>query len=484
MGVYLDGAEAQARLGFFEERICELFGVSNSTPSRYASPTKNADINFVLQDRFVNHYTVIVESQMPEALTPLYRTESLNESVLLAKNETVHFETQVGTATGEADIFLRWLPRPRIFFEVEITSLETEPLSDFPDEGKLFLPRRNASAEVNVVYSKGPLTSQLELEGRSFSTGRSDALAQVIFALPNFCNYKGERLILEAEGWRVTLKAHSDTEHLSAALNKEGGHAITHVARIVRTNGGQFTTGEAKSVIASLALFFSFARGISLAPILAVGFDSEGRRVWEDWTIRMISRWEPDTDSWFDLYHPDQLERLFPKFLTTLENSPWEKTIPSVLYWHEKSNKNTAAAGTDGSLILSHAALELLAWTLLVKDRQLMNESDFGHATGKKIAALLTELDVTTAIPEHLKHLDQLAYQWDHGPHAVNDLRNDIVHPKKETEASTQVYFEAWTMAQWFIELALLSLFDYNGTYANRTKWNRWEGKVEPVPWT
>lgn len=116
-----------------------------------------------------------------------------------------------------------------------------------------------------------------------------------------------------------------------------------------------------------------------------------------------------------------------------------------------------------------------------------MDESGFkGCKTGEKIAALLRELDVPLQIPERLEHLVELASSkgWEHGPHAIAKIRNNAVHPKKKFEASTRVHFEAWTMAQWFIELALLSLFGYDGTYVNRIKWARWEGEVESVPWT
>ena len=43
--------------------------------------------------------------------------------------------------------------------------------------------------------------------------------------------------------------------------------------------------------------------------------------------------------------------------------------------------------------------------------------------------------------------------------------------------------FEAWQLAQWYLELILLRLFAFNGSYSNRTKQGKYIGQVEPVPW-
>ncbi len=42
---------------------------------------------------------------------------------------------------------------------------------------------------------------------------------------------------------------------------------------------------------------------------------------------------------------------------------------------------------------------------------------------------------------------------------------------------------EGWLLGQWYLELILLQLFDFNGKYANRTTKLRYVGHVELVPW-
>ena len=43
--------------------------------------------------------------------------------------------------------------------------------------------------------------------------------------------------------------------------------------------------------------------------------------------------------------------------------------------------------------------------------------------------------------------------------------------------------FDAWWLSLWYQELALLRLLGHQGSYANRTRIDRWVGQIEPVPW-
>jgi hypothetical protein len=44
--------------------------------------------------------------------------------------------------------------------------------------------------------------------------------------------------------------------------------------------------------------------------------------------------------------------------------------------------------------------------------------------------------------------------------------------------------WDAWLLGMWYLELVLLRLFDYEGTYSNRLVREGWIGdEVQPVPW-
>ena len=90
-------------------------------------------------------------------------------------------------------------------------------------------------------------------------------------------------------------------------------------------------------------------------------------------------------------------------------------------------------------------------------------------------------------IPEPCKELRKLQKQlnWSHGPHALVDMRNDLIHPKnRHGKISVNAYSEAWNLGQRYIELMLLKIFGHTGQYLNRLK--RGQGyllEVEQVPW-
>ena len=44
-------------------------------------------------------------------------------------------------------------------------------------------------------------------------------------------------------------------------------------------------------------------------------------------------------------------------------------------------------------------------------------------------------------------------------------------------------YYQAYTLEKWYLELAVLALCGYTGSYNNRTSSQRWVGQVERVPW-
>ena len=45
---------------------------------------------------------------------------------------------------------------------------------------------------------------------------------------------------------------------------------------------------------------------------------------------------------------------------------------------------------------------------------------------------------------------------------------------------SQRAYYEAWNLAQWYLELTLLKLCGYEGSHGNRLN-QKWVGEVEPL---
>ena len=70
-----------------------------------------------------------------------------------------------------------------------------------------------------------------------------------------------------------------------------------------------------------------------------------------------------------------------------------------------------------------------------------------------------------------------------HGPHTLVQIRDDLIHDgMKHGILSAEVYRQARELGLWYVEMLLLKLFNYNGSYANRLT-QQWRGEVEAVPW-
>jgi hypothetical protein len=84
-------------------------------------------------------------------------------------------------------------------------------------------------------------------------------------------------------------------------------------------------------------------------------------------------------------------------------------------------------------------------------------------------------------VPSSSEQLSAATPSWDDGPHEVTAIRNSVTHSYESSDSPP--VFEAWQLAQWYLELILLRLFAFNGSYSNRTKQGKYIGQVEPVPW-
>jgi len=120
---------------------------------------------------------------------------------------------------------------------------------------------------------------------------------------------------------------------------------------------------------------------------------------------------------------------------------------------------------------------------MFVVDRRTLSRERFRKLTAAHHIRLLVEsCGIPTGIPPGLCDLEAKAKElkWKDGPEALAAVRNLLVHPDRRKDLP---YYDAWRLAEWYVELALLGVLCFSGEYSNRTKAQRWVGAVEPVPW-
>lgn len=307
------------------------------------------------------------------------------------------------------------------------------------------------------------------------------------FLRPHGDGVRNDGVALATGDWTVHLGPVT-REHRSLEEGIEVNAAsLTHSGTLRRASGVRFGSPEAEQVLSALGLFLSFAAGWWVGVGFIRGKNTKGKVAWQQWGISRVQA-KGAGHSWYHWQMEGMLAQLFPGFVRLLSRPSWEGPLESVLYWYNRSN--STAAGVDGSIILTQAAFELLAWQVLVQESHLLSEDNF-HALNAEgqVRVLLGHLGIPLAIPAGLVDLGKLGKElnWVCGPQALVAIRNQLVHPaKKRGKAHVErqyPYYEAWLLGQHLMELCILRLCGYEGTYIDRTKVGVFPSP-EPVPWS
>lgn len=273
----------------------------------------------------------------------------------------------------------------------------------------------------------------------------------------------------------MTIRNTTDIRERKELLDEDGGSGITAIGVLESTDGRSFTWQDAEPHIEALRVFLSFVCGRWTGPMSPAGLDAAGERVWFRWSVPLVDQGFT-VFTWFDTHHDMALSDIAPVFMNKWHDPVWKDTLSYAIYWFVRAN--SAAAGADGSLILSQAALEILSWTYLVTCSGISRKAFNDMPAAKRIGQLLTPMGIPSEVPASFKVLQSISAD---GAAAIVIVRNDLVHPEKR--AGVLPATEAWTLAQRYVELVILRLCGFDGEHANRTVSPRWVGQVERVPW-
>lgn len=435
---------------------------------------------------------------------PCYEFKAPNESVLLASNKPFKCRTKQGEANGQADIMLVFLPRPKINIDAELPASDVPILySGISDDPQVWI----RGQELKVILTKVNLsttssTCQMEFTPQSepvhWTGDDNTKISKVVFHLFNYKDTRGtDRSVRELGQQKVTypvtkmetaewiIEVHNyNTSDCIKQLKETGGYGLTHIGCFYRADSSQFDGKTAMTMLEHLHHLFTFSKGSFCSPVLAVGFNDNEQKVWE----LLNSPREPWSNpiSWFDSHHCDQLVNLFPGFIEKFEDKTWGDTLQKVLYWYARS-ADPSGSGIDTGIILTQIAIERLAYEYSVNHKKMLDAEDFQKLkASNKFRLLFSSLGIPMVISESQTEIHKVAkiFGYSDAPHALTDIRNSLVHPKKNRDKELKdVYYEAWALGLWYLELAILSICNYHGTCFNRLSGELWVGNVENVPW-
>lgn len=396
------------------------------------------------------------------------------------------------SATLNCNVYQRSLAKEELVIEGEDTSGVLPPIFDGADL-QLDIPGVHDPLNVIVVSNARHSEGHGFLRLRPlrtpcwFSTSR--ALHSGRFVVINFAHYwighpGNLDFTLKALGWEAHfISIPGVALELPPRFNSDEELRATHQVEFSREDGSSFTGQQAQEFLEKLSLFLSFCRGRWVAIALTVGLDDSVEKALEQWGTGRISTWR-EPNSWLDEHHGTCIGELCTEFCSKLNDEAWLDAIRHVVYWFARADTNLV--GPDGACILLQAALERLAWHVLVCERGAISDKGFRDLTAAdQIRLMLSVLLIPTEIPGGLSGLRKLGKSKGlEGPEAFTYIRNRLTHPPKQGAVSELLpVYEAYCLAQWYVELAILSACGYNGEYGNRTIIRRWVGQVERVPW-
>ena len=436
-----------------------------------------------------------------------YMMEKPNETIEIYKGG---LEVSRGGVSirGKGRIFAKWLPLPEIWFELQfcdecglkypetITPVNAANVLIFETGPKqlgtymeiMGIPEYIIFSNNHLFPAKGKsrriLISEIEsnmLAGNVIFPTRSVSCSTIIFYIPNFINYFDHRIFTE-DDWTLTIDAieipgRSDNSDPIKQVENAGGFIITHRGILKHSDKSDFALADGINCLQAIYFLTSFMRGAWCGPILSRGINKGNEIVWQDGVDPRLTPWA-FTHVCLDPSSFDSIEKLFRNFMMR-----WREegdAIRSLVQWYVEASLN--AGGTEGSIILVHTALELLA-----------NLADYRGAAFRKIRSLVEEIRIDPDLTDKQENLKQIynnndyplaSDKWD-GPKIFSELRNAIVHDKDERDyrpslntVPKEAREEALELGLWYLELCILKRLGYTGQYLNR-----FDLKHEKVPW-
>jgi hypothetical protein len=438
----------------------------------------------------------------PPALQPAYPVGGLNSNIVLFDGE-LELEQGDNRLREKGTIQFKWFPSPCITFCLRETS--TQVFFNFEDNAVLRLGdgRMIPSARIThlpMAHHDGRLSQNPS--GRvEFPASQETAFpfSYLTFLLPNFPDMMGEgilypsgvwragRIKLCACGWQVTIDQIEHSSDVRREAKQQSGYVVTHVGRLEREDGSTFTEKHACSILEGLGWYLSFATGRWTGPLLACGYDGSDTRVREMWNMPRMSPWR-FVQTWLDTNHREHLIDSFPGYLQRWTDQDWQEVTELATHWYIEANAQ--AGSIEGSLVLAQAAFEMLASAIVVEEKEWVSADAFEKLpAADRIRLLFVWAGVPLSIPASQPELTALAKElnWTDAPQALTEIRNPLTHPTPKNRKRFRNYppaarSEAWNLALWFLEMCLLRMCDYNGTYGCRLAM-RYVGNVDPVPW-
>ena len=287
-----------------------------------------------------------------------------------------------------------------------------------------------------------------------------------------------EHIDLEHGTWRARARTLPSTRANRKAIRETGAQRLTHVLEVSQSGHQPYTGAEVDECLEALRNFLTFATGKPCRLSCPSGFDSQGQAVWSRWSSP--EPWGGRRFCWFGHNGPAELSGLFQGFMDRWTSQGWQETLATAIWWYTVAN--SSSTGLVQGVVAAQIAIESLSYQFCVPEKGLISEQGFKDLrAADKMRLLFSSIGVPTDIPPSARRLvsESQGRNWADVPHALTYLRNKVVHGGPgRSSLPDGVYVDAWLLAVWSLEMAILALCGFTGEH-----WNRVTRETEPVPW-
>ncbi len=428
------------------------------------------------------------------------------EESLIAMNrvnqEVVIFDG-IYTVGKSSDIFaevigkvtMKWMPEPNLFFEGKITE-------NFSCIDKLF--KTNKPVEINLptgykgkgyvlsfkfgtkYYISGDIS-----EGLVF--GKDTLMVNSLsFSIVNFIDNLGGaiqtenhtymgRYIINYKDFKIIIDKKSNYKEIYENLKETEGYCITHECKIQSIDGKEFCIRDVNYLMDALVWLLSFLCGRQIGICYFEGRFNEDT-VFVNYQTPIIHNWR-NISNWFNKKEIQfGLNEIFSKLVEKLNDELWGRVLKNVFAWYFDS---MSQAYIETKIVSIQIALENVAWTYIVEKEEIMDRQAFDKLRASdKLRLMLYEFKIERQIPQ-IEEFNIFNNKYKDGAHLFTELRNDIVHPKKNTQdIDIEVLYNALHLGIYYLELSILKLLGYKGRYNNFFKNGNLNQRLEFVPWS
>lgn len=340
---------------------------------------------------------------------------------------------------------------------------------DHIKDGKLCIVWCPRSSRVGLMPSNEPNIQKLTFHLFNFNkiTGDS-AIDTSTTNMSRFTN------VLNLNNYEWETQVFSVSQDVSENMVRkefQKQFSLSHVGEIIKKSG-PFTGEEVVEELNCLKYALSFSVGSWVEPVCPVGYGIDSSIVWNMWSTPHKSKGKPF--HWLDFDSGSDLSNMYPKFSNKWKSESWQKTLKEVIYWYIHSNDQSV--NIDAGIILTITAIERLSYEYTVNERKLISREGFKKLRHSDMLRLLfASLNIPVEISGQKKHffkkLNLNNKDSQDAAFILSEIRNSLIHPdnKFHGKADGDIYFKAWTMGQWYLELSILAIIGYDGKYIDRT---------------